>query len=108
MAERGGQSGNDNAARGAVYRHALKRALAELADDAGQTPDYEEGLKIIAVKVVAAAAGGDVNAAEKIGDRFDGRPAQSLTLEGNPDKPVSLLLGQIGKSSVPISPDDGA
>lgn len=88
MAERGAPLENNNAGKGAVYRRALKRALAELADDNGQVPDYEEGLKIIAVKVVAAAAGGDVMAAEKIGDRFDGRPAQSVTIGGDKDNPL--------------------
>lgn len=80
MATSGGQPGNDNAHKGGVYRRALKRALAELADKHGFEPDYEIGLKIVAARQVAAAVDdGDMHAAGQIADRFDGKPAQAIT-----------------------------
>ena len=85
MATSGSQPGNDNAHKGGVYRHALKRALAELADKHGFTPDYEIGLKIVAQQVVDKAAAGDLVAAQQVGDRFDGKPAQTITgADGGP------------------------
>lgn len=86
----GAPPGNDNAHKGGVYRHALKRALAELADKHGLTPDYEEGLRLVAQKVVNAASDGDLVAANQIGDRFDGKPSQTTVLAGDADNPVTV------------------
>ena len=91
MATSGAQPGNDNAHKGGIYRRALKRALAELADKHGFEPDYEIGLKIVAARQVSAAVDdGDMQAAGQIADRFDGKPAQSVTLAGDAENPIAF------------------
>lgn len=98
MAERGGQEGNDNAHRGAVYRRALKRALAIAANDAGKVPDYEEGLLLVAQSHVAKALSGDVMAADKIADRFDGKPSQTTVIAGDGDNP--LVISEVARKII--------
>jgi hypothetical protein len=77
--ERGGQPGNNNAGKGKPWADALKRALARAGDG-----DIAQGLNAIADQVVQAAQGGDRDAIQEIGNRLDGKPAQSLDL-GNKD-----------------------
>lgn len=80
MAESGGQPGNQNAAKGAEWRQAIKRALAH---DSGKT--YREGLDTVAKKFIEAAKNGDPWAMKEIGDRMDGKPHQSIdaSIDGN-------------------------
>lgn len=84
MAESGGQPGNQNAARGADWRQAIKRALAH-----NSGTNYRDGLDKVAKKFVEAAENGDPWAMKELGDRMDGKPAQSITMDGELNLPVS-------------------
>lgn len=69
--------GNQNAAKGKEWRQAIRRALAH------KHGSYDEGLLALATKLIEAAENGDMAALKEIGDREDGKPAQSIG--GDPD-----------------------
>ncbi len=73
---RGGQIGNTNASNGAMWRNAIKRALARAKNPAGRRAIYA-----IADKLIEQAMAGDAWAIKELGDRLDGKAAQSLTLD---------------------------
>ncbi len=81
MAERGGQPGNTNATKGKVWIGALNRAIAQ---------DDGKKLREAADKLLELAAEGDVAAIRELGDRLDGKPAQSVTLAGDPENPITV------------------
>jgi hypothetical protein len=64
--------GNRNAAKGHMWAGAIRRALAE----------DREALQEIARKLVSKAKEGDLAYIKEIGDRLDGKAAQSLELSG--------------------------
>jgi hypothetical protein len=82
MAERGGQPGNANGGTGAdtaPFKSALRRAIAQ--DDSKRIRDAAE-------KLLDLAAAGEPWAVRELADRTDGKAAQSVTLAGDPDKPL--------------------
>lgn len=81
--ESGAQPGNDNAAKGAEWKQAIKRALAHKSNS-----NYRAGLDLVATEFIAAACAGDQWAVKEIGDRMDGKPAQSVTVAGDADNPL--------------------
>jgi hypothetical protein len=81
--ESGGQPGNDNATKGALYNSALKRALARSGGN------VDGGLNKVCDNLVKAAIDGEQWAIKEIADRIDGRPAQTQILEGG-DKPITI------------------
>lgn len=83
MAEIGAQPGNQNARKGRIWSEAIKRALARYS---GSTVDA--GLDRLADKMIKAADSGDEDAyaiIEKIGDRLEGKPAQTVIHNGDED-----------------------
>lgn len=70
MAERGGQPGNNNAAKNKSWRKALDRAIAQ---------DNGERLRLAAEKLLDLAAAGESWAVKELGDRLDGKAAQAIT-----------------------------
>ena len=83
--------GNQNAAKGAEWREAIKRALtrasAKLKDN--DEIGWRRGLDSVADKFIAAAEDGEPWAMKEIGDRIDGKPAQSVDLTGEVNIPLS-------------------
>ncbi len=80
MADKGGQPGNQNAARAKKWREAIMRALAR------KSGSVEAGLDAAADKLaVLAIDDGDKWALEEIGNRVDGKPAQVIA--GDDDLP---------------------
>ena len=73
----GAPLGNVNALKGKPWAAALQRALAKREDEGGR------GLKYIAEVLADKAADGDMAAIKELGDRLDGKPAQ--TIGGDPD-----------------------
>lgn len=67
--------GNRNAAKGKDWESALRRALAQ--------HETRNALTAIAKQVVNKALDGDMSAIKEIGDRLDGKPAQSVDLSGS-------------------------
>lgn len=83
----GAQPGNQNAKKGKLFEQALKKALARRSNE-----NCSAGLDIIADKLVASAINGEQWAIKEIGDRIDGKPAQSIYMgdeENNPHYAVS-------------------
>lgn len=68
----GAPVGNQNAAKAKEWRAAIRRALAH------RHGSYDEGLTVLAAKLVEAAEAGDMQALKEIGDREDGKPQQSI------------------------------
>jgi hypothetical protein len=88
VATTGGQPGNQNAVRAKRWQQAIQRALARASNK-----DIDTGLDSAADKLVALALEGDKWALEELGDRIDGKPAQSVTHQGDEDGgPIALSL----------------
>ena len=92
----GGQPGNDNAAKGALYNSALKRALAR----SGKTVDG--GLNKVTDLLVKAANNGEQWAIKEIADRIDGRPSQ--TVDATVD--MGMRVYEMSRDSVSPSKQD--
>lgn len=73
---------NKNACKNKPWLEALNRAMIRY--DGGK----ENALNLIADQVVKAAVFGDAWAIKEIGDRVDGKAAQSLTVSGDEDNPI--------------------
>ena len=82
-----GTQGNKNAAKGKTWADALRKALLQYSDD--DVP-RKEALFRIATVVVQKALAGDSTAVREIGDRLDGKPAQ--TIMGDSDKPLTIVI----------------
>ena len=70
-------AGNANSGRKAEkpFRDALRMELAAAGED-------HKVLRGIAARLIAMAESGDMQAIKEIGDRIDGKPAQSTELSG--------------------------
>ena len=75
--------GNNNAVNGKRWNDAINRALEMRCKG-----DGIKALTELAEKLLTNAERGDMQALKEIGDRIDGRPAQSMTLSGDGDKPI--------------------
>jgi hypothetical protein len=71
-----GRSGT-NKGKDRIWSEALRMAVLE------DGPDGRKKLRVIAESCVAAAMGGDIQAIKEIGDRLDGKPAQSVEMTGD-------------------------
>lgn len=77
--------GNQNAAKGALFNSALRRALAR---HSGKNVD--SGLNDVADQLVLAAVKGESWAIKEIADRLDGKPAQTHGFDQ--DNPLQVAL----------------
>lgn len=81
----GAPVGNQNAVRAKKWREAIMRALAR------KSGSVDAGLDAAADKLAALAIDeGDKWALEEIGDRLDGKPAQSLEHSGPDGDPIQV------------------
>jgi len=80
VAQSGGQPGNTNASKSKPFWHAIDRAIAQ-----------EDGARLrkAAEKLLDAAAAGEPWAVKELGDRLDGKPAQ--TLQGPDGGPAFII-----------------
>jgi len=88
----GAPKGNQNASKGRMWQDALKKALrdfsrAAIPGDENTAPksaiEAGRALQAIAQTVVEAAIDGDWWAVAEIGNRLDGKPAQTLEVQGD-------------------------
>lgn len=77
------QPGNQHAANARRWRNAIDKALAKRSRVTGN-----EALEEIAEKLLAACDLGDMSALKELGDRLDGKPAQAVTIAGDPEQPL--------------------
>ena len=73
---RGAPVGNDNRAEGKRWAAAIKRALARKAENV-----YDNGLDLVADRVVAAAIEGQQWAVAEIANRVDGKATEHIVSE---------------------------
>jgi hypothetical protein len=69
--------GNQNAAKGKIWHHAIMRALRKRSKS-----DQIEALDELAEKLLELVEAGDLGALKEFGDRLDGKPAQAITGDG--------------------------
>lgn len=87
--------GNQYAAKSKKWQLAIERALANRSRSAGV-----EALDILAEKLLAACDEGDLQALKELGDRLDGKSAQSVALANEDDKPfVTKIVREIVRAS---------
>lgn len=67
------------------WADAIKRALARAELDPARGG---RDINKLAEQLLDKAADGDMGALKELGDRLDGKPAQSVDLGGDPDKPL--------------------
>ena len=84
----GAPTGNNNAGKGKPWREAIDKALKQYKTDEIKAKTV---LHKIATKVVEDALAGNKDAWQEIGNRLDGRPAQSMTVSGDVENPLYLL-----------------
>lgn len=89
MSQPGAPIGNQNGRKGKAWADALRKALIQFESEKVQ---QGAALQKIAETVVLRAIAGDKDAWQEIGNRLDGKPAQSVEVEGG-DSPVKLSIG---------------
>jgi len=73
----GAPVGNQNAARGKMWRAAIERAL-----DKRSPSDRLAAIDALAEKLLAQCDEGEISALRELGDRLDGKPMQSVEASG--------------------------
>ena len=76
---------------GKEWRAAIRKAVHELRVAEGDDKKIK-ALGLLADRLVSKGLDGDVTAIKEIGDRLDGKAAQSVALTGDPDSPVTFNL----------------
>lgn len=82
----GAPFGNQNAKKSRIFEQAFIRALKQRDLDSSDG----ETLRKIADKVIDLALAGDVAAFREARDTVDGKPAQQVQLQGDPENPLVL------------------
>lgn len=87
----GAPVGNSNATKAKPWADAIRRALARAEEDSPRS------LNKLAEALLTAASDGDLAALKELGDRLDGKPAQSIG--GDPEgTPVAMSVTWIRPS----------
>lgn len=88
------EPGNQNAYKNKPWADALRRAMARF--EGGK----ENALNLIADQTVKLAVSGEQWAIKEVGDRTDGKAAQSVTVAGDDEKPmVHKVVWEVVKPS---------
>ena len=91
MAEKGAQPGNNNAAKGADWRDAIRYELAKIGRELdGDDPAYVKGLRKCAEEFIKADKTGEPWALRELGDRMDDKSKQSTELTGSGGEPLDM------------------
>lgn len=83
----GAPLGNDNPAKGALWRAAINRAL----ENRSSRKDRKDSLDALAEVLLKKAEEGEGWALKELGDRMDGKPAQAIIGGGDDDPPVKVV-----------------
>lgn len=82
----GAPIGNNNAAKAKVWSAAINRALQERS-----RLSQKEALDDLAEKLLSLCDQGDLGALKELGDRLEGKAAQSVKVGGDEDNPFSIV-----------------
>lgn len=92
----GAPKGNNNAGVGASIRDAIRYEVAKLGREIeGDDVALVKGMRAIAAPHVKNAALGDMASFKEVADRLDGRPAASVTIAGDEEKPLITRLERV-------------
>jgi hypothetical protein len=78
--------GNQYAVKAKRWTHAIDKALAKRSKARGI-----EALDELAEKLLTKCDEMDLSALKELGDRLEGRPAQSVTISGDEDNPLQTV-----------------
>lgn len=103
----GAPKGNTNSSTGKEGRRALEFALE---NHGAKNPKKLIGRMATLAKmwkpiIDKAMEEGDLAAMKEINDRLDGRPAQSVTLSGDNDNPLTMVIAEISGNTLGPSSD---
>ncbi len=100
----GAPLGNNNGAKGAEWRSAIKRALTRASERLGDGDEigWRKGLDLAADKFVEATCDGEAWALKELGDRVDGKPKQGVEVSGPEGGPIQAVEWSI----LPVTPID--
>ena len=80
----GAPEGNTNSNKNnRLWADTIRRALIQ---------SDGERIRALAEALINKASEGDVSALKEIGDRIDGKSAQALTLGGDQDNPIEMVI----------------
>lgn len=88
MATSGAQPGNNNAKKAKPWQAAIERAIAKRCEGLGA---QKEALDELAECLLAKCGEGDISALKELGDRLDGKVAQSVHLSGEDGKAIDMV-----------------
>ena len=91
MAERGGQPGNQNAARGSRWRRAIDRAL-ERRSRAAQQEELDRLAEqfLAAIEAMGIQEKPSISGYVELADRLDGKASQQLIHSGDENAPLKI------------------
>ncbi len=96
--------GNTNSATGKEGRRALELALEHYPEVPEVIGRVRTLIRMWHPIIAKAFEEGDLAAMKEINDRLDGRPAQSISVGGDAENPLSLVIAEIsGKTLGPSS-----
>jgi hypothetical protein len=84
----GAPLGNKNAAKPRIWHQAIMRALETREKS---RIDGKKEIDALADRLLDLVAAGDLAALKEFGDRLDGKPAQSVTVGGDPENPFQSV-----------------
>lgn len=104
MAKVGAPLGNNNGGKGKDGLRALEMALEHYPEVPEAIGKIKTLIRMWQPIIEKAFVEGDLAAMKEINDRLDGRPAQSVTLAGDSENPLSMIIAEIsGKTLGPSS-----
>ena len=107
MNKGGAPNGNSNAAKGKAWRDELDKALKQY-ENKEDGIERGQALRKVAIKVVEQALAGSKDAWQEIGNRLDGKAAQSIEHSGQVDHVTyDAALLEILNGSSPETEDAG-
>lgn len=92
--------GNQNAKQAKIWQQAIKRAVARRANGT-----IDSGLDELADKLIALVATGDLPALKELGDRLDGKPHQSVALDGDGEGGPLNIIQRVERVIVRANPE---
>lgn len=88
----GAPEGNNNPEKGKRWKLAIEKALEK------RGPSMVEALAAVAEQLIQKASEGDISALKELGDRIDGKAAQSVALTDPDGGRLSInLIKDMGK-----------
>ena len=85
----GAPKGNQNAAKGSMWRNAILRALERRT---ASRKDGIDELDALAEKLLELVAAGEIQSIKELGDRLDGKPPQSIQGPDGEAVPIRLVI----------------